>query len=398
MKIALIGSHVKTPALYGGGSASLKPSYSTTLFDAMSQKLSGTGSEITYSIGAYAHKMLPVMRSLKTLDGIQPGAAMRVFNEDISVTSRKCIAETVIQEVEFQLMDYNPPGLNRELFYAQVDAFFVPDTTGPWTFGLVVCGTGNLFLDDKLIIDNSTTQQSGTTFFGKGTREEKATVHLEAGRQYKIRLDWGSMSTSKLKHVGVISFGGGGARLGACLEIDPVTAVQQAVAVAKAADYVVLCTGLNVGTFHFSPSFLCRSNLKLTSKKGDFESEGYDRVDMNLPPGIDHLISSVLAANPRTVVVTQSGTPISMRWISQAQTLVHAWYGGNETGNGIADILFGDVNPSGKLSLTWPERLEDTPSFLNFGATRGRVLYGEDIYVGYKYYDIMKRGVLFPFG
>jgi beta-glucosidase len=87
-----------------------------------------------------------------------------------------------------------------------------------------------------------------------------------------------------------------------------------------------------------------------------------------------------------------------MPWISQAQTLLHAWYGGNETGNGIADILFGDVNPSGKLSMTWPERLEDTPSFLNFGATKGRVLYGEDIYVGYRYYDIMKRGVLFPFG
>ncbi len=246
IKIALIGSHVKTPALFGGGSASLKPSYSTSLFDAIGQRLSGTDSEITYAIGAYAHKMLPIMHSVKMLDGIQPGAAMRVFNDDFSVTSRKCIAETVIQEVDFQLMDYNPPGLNRALFYAQVDAFFVPDTTGPWTFGLVVCGTGNLFLDDKLIIDNSTVQHSGTAFFGKGTREEKATVHLEAGRLYKIRLDWGSMSTSKLKHVGVVSFGGGGARLGACLEIDPETAVQQAVAAAKAADHVVLCTGLNV--------------------------------------------------------------------------------------------------------------------------------------------------------
>lgn len=252
MKVALIGSHVKTPALYGGGSASLQPSYSTTLFDAVTQKLCGTDSEIIYSIGAYAHKMLPVIHSLKMLDGIQPGASMRVFNEDISVTNRKCIAETVIQETEFQLMDYNPPGLHRELFYAQVDAFFVPDTTGPWTFGLVVCGTGNLFLDDKLIIDNSTAQQSGTAFFGKGTREEKATVHLEAGRQYKLRLDWGSMSTSQLKNIGVVSFGGGGARLGACLEIDPETAVQDAVAVAKAADYVVLCTGLNVRMFQFS--------------------------------------------------------------------------------------------------------------------------------------------------
>ena len=89
---------------------------------------------------------------------------------------------------------------------------------------------------------------------------------------------------------------------------------------------------------------------------------------MALPPGIDKLIFRVLAANPNTVIVTQGGTPFAMPWISSANVVMHAWYGGNESGNGIADILFGDVNPSAKLPLSWPRKLEDNPSYLNFGS------------------------------
>jgi len=119
---------------------------------------------------------------------------------------------------------------------------------------------------------------------------------------------------------------------------------------------------------------------------------------MNLPSGVDELIKRVVVANPRTVIVNQSGMPVTMPWIDSAKAVVQAWYGGNETGNGIADVLFGDINPSGKLPLSWPRRLEDNPAYLNFGSVRGRVLYGEDIYVGYRFYDRIKLEPLFPFG
>lgn len=117
---------------------------------------------------------------------------------------------------------------------------------------------------------------------------------------------------------------------------------------------------------------------------------------MSLPPNIDALITAVLAANPDTVVVNHSGTPVA--WDTLPPTLVQAWYGGNETGNGTADVLFGDYNPSGKLPLSWPADIRDTPAYLNFGSVKGRVLYGEDIYVGYKYYDKVGRPPLFAFG
>lgn len=119
---------------------------------------------------------------------------------------------------------------------------------------------------------------------------------------------------------------------------------------------------------------------------------------MKLPPGTDDLIDAVSKANSNTVVVTQSGTPLEMPWHESVNAIVHAWYGGNESGNGIADVLFGDVNASGKLPLSWPVKLQDNPSYLNFGATNGRVLYGEDVFVGYRGYEAMDRKPLFPFG
>jgi beta-glucosidase len=87
-----------------------------------------------------------------------------------------------------------------------------------------------------------------------------------------------------------------------------------------------------------------------------------------------------------------------MPWADKVSSIVQAWYGGNETGNAIADVLYGDVNPSGKLPLSFPIRIEDNPAFLNYRSERGRVLYGEDIYVGYRFYEKTKRETLFPFG
>ena len=107
---------------------------------------------------------------------------------------------------------------------------------------------------------------------------------------------------------------------------------------------------------------------------------------------------AVAKANANTAVVIQSGTPVRMPWVNEVSALVQAWYGGNECGNGIADILFGDVNPSGKLPISFPIRNEDNPAFLNSRSEGGRVLYGEDVYIGYRFYEALSRAVTFPFG
>lgn len=120
---------------------------------------------------------------------------------------------------------------------------------------------------------------------------------------------------------------------------------------------------------------------------------------MNLPRNIPKLIAAVVKANPNTVVVTQSGTPINMMpWAHNASTMIHTWYNGNETGNGLADVIFGDINPSAKLPLSFPLRVQDNPAFLSSRSEKGRMHYSEDIYVGYRYYEKLEKEVLFPFG
>jgi beta-glucosidase len=102
---------------------------------------------------------------------------------------------------------------------------------------------------------------------------------------------------------------------------------------------------------------------------------------MKLPGETDELVKAVLAANPKTIVVNQSGTPTDLSaWIKDAPTVLQAFFGGNELGNGLADVLFGKTNPSGKLPLTFPVRIEDSPSYHSFGntgETPGKIVYGE---------------------
>jgi beta-glucosidase len=106
-----------------------------------------------------------------------------------------------------------------------------------------------------------------------------------------------------------------------------------------------------------------------------------------------------VAANAHTAVVVQSDTPVAMPWADAAPAILQARYGGNEAGHGVADVLFGGVSPSGRLLLTFPRRLADTPALLHFGAERGaRTLYAKDVHVGYRWYDHTRASMLFPFG
>jgi len=129
------------------------------------------------------------------------------------------------------------------------------------------------------------------------------------------------------------------------------------------------------------------------------EGEGHDRPSMALPNNQDALIQAVAAVNKKTIVVLNNGTPVDMRpWIDQVPGLLEAWYPGQEGGNAIASILFGDVNPSGKLPTTLGARREDYPDFGNFPGVKNRVAYQEGIYVGYRHFDKENIAPLFPFG
>jgi beta-glucosidase len=155
---------------------------------------------------------------------------------------------------------------------------------------------------------------------------------------------------------------------------------ERAVAAAKAADAVIYIGGLN----HDS----------------GFDCEGADRKDLKLPYAQDELIQQIVAANPKTIVVLE-GTMVEMEtWLNKVPAVLQAWYPGMEGGNALARILFGDVNPSGKLPATFPKKLADSPAHAlgNYPGTDGTVTYAEGLLVGYRWFDTKHVEPLFPFG
>ncbi|MFB5676467.1 beta-glucosidase [Paenibacillus terreus] len=129
-----------------------------------------------------------------------------------------------------------------------------------------------------------------------------------------------------------------------------------------------------------------------------YESEGYDRQHLQLPPAHIELIEAVAAVQPNTVVVLSNGAPVEMPWLGSAKAVLEAYLGGQAGGGAIADLLYGKANPSGKLAETFPQQLSDNPSYLFFPGEGDRVEYREGIFVGYRYYDTKNVKPLFPFG
>ena len=152
--------------------------------------------------------------------------------------------------------------------------------------------------------------------------------------------------------------------------------LSEAVRVAKDAGKVVLCVGLT----------------------DIIESEGYDRKDMRMPEGHVRLISEICSVNPNTIVVLHNGAPVEIPWADKPRAILEAYLAGQAVGEALLDVLYGDVNPSGHLAESFPVRLEDNPSYLYFGGENGIVSYQEGPFVGYRYYESVKRPVLFPFG
>jgi beta-glucosidase len=129
-----------------------------------------------------------------------------------------------------------------------------------------------------------------------------------------------------------------------------------------------------------------------------WESESYDRETMDLPGAQEELVERVIEANPRTVVVVNSGAPVSLPFADRAAALLQCWFAGQELGNALADVLFGDADPGGRLPVTFPERIEHTPAFGNFPAEASQVRYGEGLLMGYRWYEARHLPVRFPFG
>ncbi|KAG7715830.1 hypothetical protein KL949_003897 [Ogataea haglerorum] len=367
-KLAIIGPNAKHSRAFGGGSAAMKPYYTIGVYEGISSKL---GKDIDHATGCRIDKQLD------DLGGNSKFVKCLIYREPPSVKSRKPIEEADIDSTRLIFFGYKHELLESNIFYVTIHGEFVAEEAGDYVFKSSCLGTSMLYINGEVLIDDRSNQKLSSGTLGASSVGGEQVLSLQKGESLQYTIEFSSSPTFTLETDDLVGLNGGGLLnvTVQCQRSDR-ELMCEAVEAAKKADKVILCLGTSA----------------------EWESEGFDRHSMSLPGAQEELLSMILEVNTNVVVVNLSGMPVSMNWVSKVPALIQGWINGSESGNAIADVLFGDVNPSGKLSMTFPKKCEDNPTFINFSSNNGMVLYGEDIFVGYRYYE--KKGIepQFPFG
>ncbi|MEM7129160.1 MAG: glycoside hydrolase family 3 C-terminal domain-containing protein [Chloroflexota bacterium] len=361
--VAVIGPNARTAQIMGGGSAQVNTHYRVSPYESLLAKV-GEEMEVAYAIGTTNHKSLPVLEAawLATQGG-QGGFAGEYYdNLDLAGSP---VFQEAIQSSERMWFGEFSPDVDINSFSARFTGTITAPESGRYTFSLISVGLTRLLLDGQQVIDNWDEQQPGDFFFGMGSAEVTYEVDLQAGQEVELVIEYSKSGTMPLSIF----------RVG-CLPPMVEDTIGEAVALAAQSDIALVYVG----------------------HSGEWETEGHDRPDMELVCEQNDLVEAVAAVNPNTVVILNTGAPITMPWIDKVAAVLQAWFPGQECGNAITDVLFGDVTPSGKLPQTFPKRLEDNPAFINYPGENGKVTYGEGLFVGYRYYEKKLIEPLFPFG
>ncbi|ODV82967.1 glycoside hydrolase family 3 protein, partial [[Candida] arabinofermentans NRRL YB-2248] len=371
--VAVIGPCGKIGRINGGGSASLHAYYNTSIFEGVSKKLE---KEPPFALGCSIDKDLYDFGKFVThANGTKKGAYYKIYKEPVEAPNRTLVEEFALDSTKFWLFDYKNPEFPDDLFYMDVEGEFTPEVSGEYNIHVSCLGTTLFYLDDELVIDDKTAQKLAPPKLGSGSVGDTKTFNLDASKSYKFKILFASGPTFTCPTDDIFSHGGGSLEVTIDKKDTDENRIKAAVELASTVDKVILCVGTSA----------------------DYESEGFDRKDMDLPGAQDELIEAILAVNPNVVIVNQSGTPVTMPWADKVKGIVQGWFNGCESGNAIADVLYNDYNPSGKLSLTFPKRVEDNPAFLTFKSNNGECIYGEDVFVGYRFYEKTKTEPLFAF-
>lgn len=342
-----------------------------------------------------AFRFSPLIKGHKVPDSDTEGWFVEIFGEN---PEEKPDTKVVVSATaEKQLVDI-PESYHSTIptkYFARARAKYTIQESGRLKFGFSTSGKGKLIIDGKEVIDLWTSQPpktDSTPCFNRVCMERFYEQDFEKGRV----LDLEVLQVNENVSGGVGTAQTLVGRVGIYEVYDEDQGIKDAVELAKNVDVPIVITGLS----------------------SDFEYEGSDRKHLNLPGRVDELIAAVLEANPDAVswplcsydprcihpltklkiIITQSGLPIEMPWESQAATQLHAWFGGQETGHGMSDVLFGKVNPSGRLSLTFPKSVKHTPAYLTFSKADYDIVYGEGVFIGHRYYEMVDREPLFYFG
>ncbi len=357
--IAVIGPNAKVAQIMGGGSAQLNPHYMISPWDGL---VAAVGPErLTYAPGCTNDRFEPMLK----------GAFKVEFFAGRALQGEVLHSEIMNDFMAFWIPPLGGGKVDPFNFSARVSGTFTPEAGGLHRVGIFAAGYAKVFVDGRLVANAWDGWKKGATFFEEGCDEVVGEIVLEAGRTYAVTVEFCNKPADNLVFAGI--------RVGIGRPLGDAD-IALAARIAAAADRAVVFVG----------------------RTGEWDTEGWDLPNITLPGRQDALVAAVLKANPNTVVVLQTGGPVEMPWLRQARAVLQAWYPGQEAGNAIADVLFGDAEPAGRLAQTFPKRWSDNPTQSQdrevYPGLNGHVRYDEGIFIGYRHYDRLGIDPLFPFG
>jgi len=371
--IAVIGPNANRSVIQGGGSARVTPAYSITPLKGILDGAQINDIDVYYEKGVENHPTVPLMErnSLRTKVGSENKGLRAEYYRSYDLSGDPYKVETDEELRIFGILD-------KDIFGSvKWTGEFIAQNDGQYRFsanpGL---GKAKIYIDEKKL---SLNEKGRPGFGGLLPAPRIGNVFLNAGK-HLIRIEYSAKPNVIIAFILKIIMPAMSNMLNKFryLEIGcrlPEPSISDAVDLAKKTDVAIVVVG----------------------SSDNYETEGEDRPSMKLTGEQDKLIESILNVNKNTIVIMNTGSPIEMPWIEQCPAVLQVWLPGQENGNALSNVLFGNVNPSGKLPVTFPKRIEDNPSF-GYYPGEDKVIYNEGIYVGYRHYDTRNVEPLFPFG
>ena len=361
-KLAVIGPNALKGQYLGGGSASLNPHYVVHPYEGIKSNISEE-TELKYAKGCHTYKFLPAIPTnlFKENDGFKVDFYSGQEFEGSPIETK------ILKGNKFWAM--GGFGLDivaqseRPSLSVRFSGEIQPEYNGEYDFEIFSIGPSRLSIDGVNLIDNWTSQEPGDAFFGMGSAPRRNKIKFQKGETYSLEIEYKWEGRFPAVQIGMQA-------------PDQFDLMDEATSLASESDAVILIVGTN----------------------SDWETEGNDRASLALPSNQDELIENICKVNKNTVVVLNTGSPCEMPWSENAEAILQCWFPGQEFGNSLSDILFGEVNPSGKLPTTFPHNISDTPAYSTYPGKDLQMDYEEGLFIGYRWYDKEKIKPLFPFG
>jgi beta-glucosidase len=350
--LALVGPNADRAVIMGGGSAGVEPDHRTSPLTALRAKLGETVT-VVHEAGVDLARTTSTLRIPMTVD-------YRGLDGNDEVAHRDQLHAAELSLLGPPVPTWDGP------FSVRATGTYRPAESGRYLFTLTHVGRARLLVDGEMVLDGyDDTLPRGPSFLGLGCQEMTRELALDGDRDVEVIVEYDTRGAR-----GLFAF-----RVG-CRWMAPADLIDRAVDAARRADVAVVVVGTS----------------------NEWESEGFDRSSLVLPVGQDDLVRRVAAVNPRTIVVVNAGAPVAMPWKDDVGAILQVWFGGQEMARALADVLVGDEEPGGRLPVSFPRRIEDTPAFGYFPGERNELRYGEGLFVGYRWYEARHIEVGYPFG